>query len=178
MENLTIRMIAGEMSITEGALYRHVRSKLEIIRLLIDEIEQTLLDKIKTAASPSLLASEKLQRIFYSHLSYAEARRGVSFIVIAETLNLHNRELQHRMHLVLSAYLAEISKIVQEGFEDGSILDSVDPASASIIFLGSVQALVSLWALQGYNKRFISRHKRILFDHFLAGISRRTANVL
>jgi TetR/AcrR family transcriptional regulator len=170
MERLTIRMIAKEMNITEGALYRHVRSKVEIMGLLIDEIEQTLLGKIKTVTQQPSVSTEKLESIFYSHLSYAEARRGVSFIVITETLNLHDRALQVKMHAVLSEYLAQIRAIVKEGIADGSISRTTDPESASIMFLGTVQSLVNLWALQGYNRRFIARRKRKLFQHFLNSI--------
>ena len=43
-ENLTIRGIAQEMGFTESAIYRHFRSKLEILSLLVNDILDSLLD--------------------------------------------------------------------------------------------------------------------------------------
>ena len=42
IEKLTVREIAKELKITNGALYRHFKSKNEIMSLLIDDIEENL----------------------------------------------------------------------------------------------------------------------------------------
>ncbi len=63
IENLTIRQIARDPKLTDGALYRHFKSKKEIISLLIDDIEKTLLDTIDDAAKMSGEPCEKLKNI-------------------------------------------------------------------------------------------------------------------
>ena len=47
IENLTVREIAKELNITNAALYKHFKSKNEIISLLIDDIEESLLSAFK-----------------------------------------------------------------------------------------------------------------------------------
>ena len=97
MANLTVREIADELGITDGALYRHFKGKKEIISLLIDDIEETLLSAIDEAASKTKKSLEKLENIFWSHLSYAEKRKGVSFIVINNTLSMKDKSLQNKI---------------------------------------------------------------------------------
>ena len=44
MEFVTIDAIAEKVGLTEGAIYKHFRSKREILTLLIDSIEQNLME--------------------------------------------------------------------------------------------------------------------------------------
>ena len=46
MEFVTIDAIAEKVGLTEGAIYKHFRSKREILTLLIDSIEQNLMETL------------------------------------------------------------------------------------------------------------------------------------
>ena len=43
MESVTIDAIAEAVGVTEGAIYRHFQSKREILSMLIDNIEESLM---------------------------------------------------------------------------------------------------------------------------------------
>lgn len=169
IESLTIHQIAKDLGVTDGALYRHFKSKNEIIGLLIEDIEGTLLDTIKTAAGKINNPINKLENILSSHLSYAEQRKGVSFIVINETLNLQDRNLKRRMLKVIHAYLKEIKAILIDGAGAGKIRKDIDFVSASIAFFGMVQSMVALWALSGFRYSLKKRYLK-LFDIYKKGV--------
>lgn len=159
IENLTVREIADELKMTDGALYRHFKSKKEIISLLIDNIEETLLRTIKEAAEKSNEPLRKLSGILFSHLSYAEQRKGVTFIIINETMNLRDRNLQRKMFGVINKYLKMIKSILAEGIAAGKFRKDLDVTSAGIAFFGMVQSMVTLWALSGF--RYALRKDRL-----------------
>ena len=159
IENLTVREIAKELKITDGALYRHFRSKKEIISLLIDNIELTLLADIDKAAKKSSDPLQKLKEIFLFHLSYAEQRKGITFIIINETLSLNDKRLQEKMFNVINRYLSTIEKILLEGKALGKFRKELDIASASIAFFGMIQSMVTIWALSGF--RYALRKDRL-----------------
>ena len=46
MEFVTIDAIAEKVGLTEGAIYKHFRSKRAILTLLIDSIEQNLMETL------------------------------------------------------------------------------------------------------------------------------------
>lgn len=150
IEKLTVREIAKELKITNGALYRHFKSKNEIISLLIDDIEETLLSAIQEAANKTGDPLEKLESIFLSHLSYSEQMKGTSFTVINQVSGLKDKRLKRKMLGVLSKYLKTIKGIVIQGMESGIFRKDIDPNSASIVFLGTLQSMVTLWCLSGY----------------------------
>ncbi|MBU0503179.1 MAG: TetR/AcrR family transcriptional regulator [Candidatus Omnitrophota bacterium] len=150
IEKLTIHEIAKDLGVTDGALYRHFKSKKEIISLLIDDIEKTLLASIAEAAGKSKEPRQKIRDIFLSHLSYAEQRKGFTFIIINETLNIRDKSLQKKMFGVIQKYLKVIEEIFRGGNGSTGFRKGIDASSASIVFFGTVQSIVTLWALSGY----------------------------
>lgn len=154
VENLTTRMIARELRLTNGALYRHFQSKKEIISLLIDDIEETLLATIREAAHTKGDPLYRLENIFLSHLSYAEQMKGTSFVIINEVSGIKDKNLQRKMFSVLNRYLKTIKEIIMEGIESGLFRKELNPASASIVFFGTIQSMVTLWSLSGYRLSF------------------------
>jgi AcrR family transcriptional regulator len=149
IEDLTIHGIAQDLGVTDGALYRHFKSKKEIISLLIDDVEKTLLDIIKQAADAAGSPEMKLRNILFSHLSYAEQRKGISFIIINETLSIDDRGLRRKMFGVINKYLKMIKAILAEGVSAGIFREDLEVSSASIAFFGVVQSIVTLWAMSG-----------------------------
>ena len=171
MKNLTMRTLSKDLGLTEGALYRHFASKADIISLLIDDIEETLLSKIQLAAKKSEHVAVKLKSIFISHLTYAEQRRGVTFILINETLNLRDKKLQRKMFRVITKYLNQIEVIIQEGVRSGELKKSVNTSSAAIAFWGMVQSLITLWALNNYKRSLLDKYRNSLFEIYINSLS-------
>ena len=170
VKSLTVREIAKELGITDGALYRHFKNKNGIISLLIDDIEATLLGAIAQAVDEPRDPLAKLENVFFSHLSYTEQRRGVTFIVINEALGLGDKELRAKMYRVVEKYLETIGMILRAGIKSGIFRKSIDTESAAIAFFGMIQSAVTLWSLSGFG--FSLRSKRLdkMFDIYKTAI--------
>lgn len=170
MENLTVREIAAALNITDGALYRHFTGKNEIISLLLDDIEETLLKAIDEAAAKSQDPLERLENIFWSHLSYVEKRKGVSFIVINNTLSMKDKSLQSKVYGVLNKYLERIRKILSEGIKTKDFRAGMIIEASSVAFLGMIQCMVTLWGLSDYRYSLGKDRMEGAFDFFKKGI--------
>jgi AcrR family transcriptional regulator len=172
MEALTIRGIAKEVGISEGDIYRHFTSKKEILLLLIEDIERTLLETVERAASVKREPVERLENVLKAHLSYAEQKRGVSSIVIAETLRLADKELRERMFQVVNRYIDRIDKLLDQGMESGQIRRDIDAHTAALTFFALVHATVTLWSLSNSGFSLAKRHKT-LWESYRASIATR-----
>jgi AcrR family transcriptional regulator len=170
--NLTVRQIARDLNITDGALYRHFKSKKEIVSLLIDNIEDTLLFAIEEAARARRDPLDKLFDIFLSHLSYAEQRKGITFIIMNETLSLKDKGLQDKMFGVIDRYLKTIKLILKEGIASGRFRGELDLVSASLSFFGMVQSTVTIWALSGFKYSLRKDNLKEIFSLYKGGILR------
>lgn len=170
MERLTTREIAKELKITDGALYRHFKGKGDILDLLVDDIEETLMEVVTKASFSSKDPIRKLENIFKTHLSYAEQRKGISFIIINQILSIRDKRLQRKVFGVVNRYLKVIKIILKEGVAQGQFRKEINVTSASIVFFGMVQSMVTIWGLSGHRLLLNKSRLEETFSLYRAGI--------
>ena len=159
-EHVTVRRIAREIGVSEGAIYRHFKSKREILSFLIDEIEDILMADIQGdyTNADALNTLEMLDKIMRKHISSLEQRNGISFQVIAEIVSFGDKRLSKKMHDVISKYIGRIAGILAGGVKAGVIRQDIDPEAMSTLFFGTIQGLVNLWALSNYSFNLEQRY--------------------
>ena len=149
-EHVTVRRIAAEIGISEGALYRHFKGKKEVLLFLIRHIEENLIgDLRKRSLTKNVL--EALEDILRNHLSSMEQRKGMSFLVVAEIISLGDRELNKRVLEVLTKYISHLKRLLLEGIKTGEIRQDIDPEMVATSFFGTMQGLITIWSLSNYN---------------------------
>lgn len=146
-EHLTVRAIAKEVEITEAAIYRHFKSKREILLFLMSHIMDTMLKEAQTHAESGLPALETIHIILAEHLTDIEQRRGMSFHVLAEIISLGDKKLNRDVYQKLQLYVDRLKALLQEGVRQGSIRENIDHAAAALLLFGMIQGLVNYWAL-------------------------------
>jgi len=172
IEDLTVREIARGVGISEGDIYRHFKSKKDILLLLMDDIENTLLETVEEAASRQTKALDKLREVLVAHLSYVEQRNGVSFIVIAEALRLSDRDLRRKMLEVVERYLAHIKEILTQAVEKEEIEADIDIDTAATMFFAMVQTTVTLWSASEHAFSLTERYP-LLWQSYMRNMAKR-----
>jgi AcrR family transcriptional regulator len=160
-EHLTIRRMAKEVGITEGAIYRHFKSKKDILSFLVEHAEESLVGTVRRAlleAHPSLA---NLRSVLRSHISTIEQRRGISFQVTAEIISLGDRKLIRQIAEVLEKYLRSLRELLAAGIQSGEVKKGFNLDDAAVSLFGIIQGLVNLWALSGYNFDLEKRFDRL-----------------
>jgi TetR/AcrR family fatty acid metabolism transcriptional regulator len=147
-ENVTVRAIAKEVGLSEGAVY--FKSKRDILSLLADTIEEDLIGDIKTSSTNSDFYLEILDNIVKCHLSAIKQRQGISFQVIAEIISLGDKKLNRRISEIISKYIDGIKGLLTKGVKSGELRKDLDLHGAALLFFGMVQGLVNIWALSNY----------------------------
>lgn len=149
-ENVTVRRIAKEIGVSEAAIYKHFKSKKEILGFLVDYIEENLIGDIEKSDHHNNIL-ELLENIMRNHLSSMEQRKGVSFLVIAEIISLGDKKLNKKIFDVLNKYIGYIKDILLKGVKAGEIKQDINLDTAAIAFFSMIQGLVSIWYLSDYN---------------------------
>lgn len=147
-EHLTVRRIADEVGITEGAIYRHFKSKKSILSFLLIHIEEILLRDISaegTDRDPVTL--DTIEEIIGNHFSAIDLRKGFSFHVIAEIISLGDLELNKQASQTIGKYISRLKELLNDGVRDGAIRKDVDLDAAATLLFALIQGLVNIWAL-------------------------------
>jgi AcrR family transcriptional regulator len=147
-ENVTVRRIAQEVGFSEAAIYRHFKSKKEILYLLVESIESNLISDLELQDSPE---SGRLENMLLNHLSALEMRRGISFQVIAEIISLGDKKLNNRIYKTINKYIDKLKELLQDEIEKGEVRGDIDVEAAAVILFSVVQGLSNIWTLSNYS---------------------------
>jgi AcrR family transcriptional regulator len=160
-EHLTVRNIAREIGLTEAAIYRHFKSKREILMFLSDSLTQQLLDNLEQANAAPTISLQSVERMLRDHLSVIEQRRGISFLVFAEILSFGDGRLNRRTAENLERYVKKLAELLARGTEDHRRRARLDLEASALLLFGMIQSLVSLWALSSYGFDLLRKHDEL-----------------
>jgi AcrR family transcriptional regulator len=144
---LTMTALGRAVGVTDGALYRHFASKRDILLAVIDDIEETLFETLEREREPGGSPIETLRGVLQAHLSYAERRRGGTFVMMAEVLLNGDRQLRSRMRELMQRYLDLIEGLLEEGQQIGEVRAGIDREATARAFFGLIQGTITLWRL-------------------------------
>ena len=150
-EHLTVRAIASVVNITEAAIYRHFKSKRDILSFLMTHITDDMLQELESQSGTNSHSLETVNAVLKQHLSEIEQRRGMSFQVIAEIISLGDKKLNREVYEKLNLYIDRLRGLLSEGARQGCIRGDIDHGAAALLLFGMIQGLVNIWALGNYS---------------------------
>ncbi len=152
LQTLTIRELATANGLSEAALYRHFRSKREILMAVASDIETKLMRAIKEASRGRNDPMDRLRGIMGAHLSFTERRMGGLFVLVSEAINQRDPILRRQLRRIVARYLGQITAELKQARAMGAIRRDLDLTDASQIFFGLIQTTAMNYVLSGYRE--------------------------
>jgi len=150
IEHVTISEIAKKIGTTKGAIYRHFKSKRDILSLLIDNIEETLMEAVDNALVEKD-PIQNLKNILLAQLTLAKNRRETSFVVIMGALQFGDPFIRKKILKLIQKYLKRIEKLILNAIELGLLKKDVTPKMSAIVFMGLIQSTITVWSYKNFN---------------------------
>jgi AcrR family transcriptional regulator len=160
-ENLTIKSIASEVGISEAAIYRHFRSKSDVLILLAGHIGETLVGDIDDAAFNETNSLVALEKALNRHISAIERRHGISFQIISEIISLGDKKLNQQASEALDKYIAKLRYMLDQAKNQQAVKPDIDTASTALLISSVIQGLANMWVLSNYSLDIRSEFNRI-----------------
>jgi TetR/AcrR family fatty acid metabolism transcriptional regulator len=163
IQDLTIKTLSADLNLSEAALYRHFKSKNEILLGLLTYFIDNMKERLevilsKNNSSPSGL----LKEIFESQLNTFVKRPSVVSVIFSESIFQFNKELSNTVSSMMELMQNHIESIVKKGQANGSFTKAVGVSTTATIIMGGMRITVLKWKLTGHKSDLIKDGSKVL----------------
>lgn len=170
-QGLTTAAIAAHMNITQGALFRHFRSKEDLWAAVMEWVAGALLGAVHQATCDVKSPMEALEAMFLAHVRFLVAHPGAPRMILGELQNDRASVTRQIANVMIGQYKERLRTLIDAGKTCGEIRSEVDTESAGTLFLGAIQGMV-VQSLLGSRIEQISNHAPGVFAIYRQGIER------
>ncbi len=169
LEGLSMAALANRIGLVPSAIYRHFKSKNDIVDMILDVIQERLLTNIRITCKETSGPMERLERILKRHVETLRENRAIPRIIFTEDVFSGNPKRKTKVYGIVIGYLEGLNKIIRDGQEKGQIRSDMDSKTVALMFLGMIQPGAILWFLSD-GKFDISKHSEKNWNVFKEAI--------
>ncbi len=163
IQDLTIKTLAADLNLSEAALYRHFKSKNEILLGLLTYFIEEMKGRLDTILSnKDRSPSELLKDLFDSQLKTFVQKPSVVSVIFSESIFQFNKELSSTVSSMMELMQNHIETIVKKGQANGSFSKIVGVSTTTTIIMGGMRITVLKWKLSGHKSDLIKDGNKVL----------------
>lgn len=163
IQDLTIKTLAADLNLSEAALYRHFKSKNEILLGLLTYFIEEMKGRLdQILANKDRSPSELLKDLFDSQLKTFVQKPSVVSVIFSESIFQFNKELSSTVSSMMELMQNHIESIVKKGQANGSFSKIVGVSTTTTIIMGGMRITVLKWKLSGHKSDLIKDGNKVL----------------
>ena len=151
-EKVTTAALAERISVSEAALYRHFASKAQMFEGLIDFIETTIFGLINEIAGKEQSGVQQVRAIVRMLLEFAQTNRGMTRVLIGDSLVNEHERLQERMNQLAERVEASIKQGFRVAITQNEVPPEFDPAARAAVVVAYVIGRWHRFVKSGFRK--------------------------
>lgn len=163
IQELTIKNLAADLRLSEAALYRHFKSKNEILLGLLTYYILEMNERIATlVADKKKEPSELLRQIFASQLKSFTQKPAIVSVIFSEGIFQFNKELSEKVSIMMALMQKNIQTLIVKGQNEGAYGKLLGAEPITTIIMGSMRMVVLKWKLSGNKSSLINDGTSVL----------------
>jgi AcrR family transcriptional regulator len=147
LQNLSTKLIAKREGVSEGTLFRHFKSKTEIMIAVIDHFSQFDNDIIETSINRKLSPIETIRHFVSSYAEYYENYPAITAVVQAYDSLMCDPELSDKVRGIITKRSDFILETIKEGQEDGTIKAEINSELLEDLITGGTREICLKWRM-------------------------------
>ena len=119
LAKLSTKNLAAKVGVSEGAIYRHFKSKKNILLSVVEDVQDNLVVNQKIIAESDMIPSIKLFTFLCKQIKYLINNKGVTILLLSEATHSNDSVLKEKLLEILKAQKEILKQIVEEGINKG-----------------------------------------------------------
>ena len=170
IQAMSIASVAERVGLVPSGIYRHFKSKDDLLNATLDLIGKKLLSNIALVRQKSSDALERLRALLMCEIHLLLENQAIPHVVFSESIFADSDYRKAKVRDIITGYFQEVEKIVQEGQRKGTLRTDIDPLTVVLMFKGMVLPAVILWKVTGGNVDLL-KHAEAAWKLFHTAVS-------
>ena len=147
---LTIKKLANEMQFSEGALYRHFKSKDEIMVSMLKFLAADMDERIAAAIKDELSPVENFVAIFESQFNFFQKNPHFAVSVFTDGLMEESGNINLAIKKIMAVKYKYLLAIISAGQKQGLFIESIDSKQLIHIVMGTFRLIMFKWRIGNF----------------------------
>ena len=163
IQNLTIKTLAEDIGLSEPALYRHFKSKNEILWSLLEYFKTEMKNRIQSISfKTSDSEADKLRAIFNSQLQTFVSKPAIVSVIFAESIFHYEENLSNKVAEIMDMMQDFVKANIKRGQELKQYNNFIGASILTTIIIGGMKMTVLKWKLSNHKSNLVKDGKAVL----------------
>lgn len=151
IQALTIKNIVEKIGFSEPALYRHFKSKSEIIMAILESFQERSAFVLSDTQKQELSCIDKIKLFLFDRYTRFSKDPAATRVMFSEGIFQDNPAYSKKMLSIMHSHAFTMQEIINKGQQNGEIRNDIQARELFRIIFGSMRLLVNQWCLSDYN---------------------------
>lgn len=170
IQALSIVSVAQRVGLVPSGIYRHFKSKDDLLDATLDLIGKRLLSNVAQICQETSDTMERLRMLLMREIRLLLENQAIPHVIFSESIFAGSVDRKARVRTIITAYFQEVEKIVLVGQREGQLREDVDPLTVVLMFKGMVLPAIVLWKVTGGSVDLV-RQAEAAWELFRAAVS-------
>jgi len=151
VQHLTIKNIAQFIKISEAAIYRHFKSKIDILLAILSNFKSASQKTMHHALTTDSKWLKILETVFISHLDNFTKVPPLASVIFSEEIFQNDLRLSTEVYSLMQTNFEAIQKMITQGQQSGEIRTDICEEQITTIIMGTLRLHVNKWKLSDFS---------------------------
>lgn len=157
IKNLSIKNLAERIGMSEGSIFRHFKSKNDIIISIFNDIQDNFISELRKTARSNEEPSIRLNNYLSATVKYHTENKGINMLLFSEASYKNDPELKKRLQQIFHDQKQFVKEIISDGISTGIWDENVVIENVALMYMGIPLAM---------NMEMLIGGKDFQFDNF------------
>ena len=149
VSGLTIKNLAKEMQFSESAIYRHFKSKEEIVIAMLNYLADSI-EKRLSNLDNSLTPEEKFKALFAEQFRFFKLNPHFVVAVFSDGLMEESQIINETMLKLMNVKIKHLMPIIMEGQQKGIFTNAITTDELMHIIMGTFKLQMFKWRIANF----------------------------
>jgi AcrR family transcriptional regulator len=148
IQSLTIKNLSSAVGLSEAGIYRHFKTKDEIVLSMLSSFEVISHFVLTETEKDDFSSLEKVQKFLFDRYERFSENPLAARVMFSEEVFKNDQRFTDKMLSIMHQHGEAIRNIINDGQKAGEIRDDISTKELFLIIFGSMRLLVTQWNMK------------------------------